>query len=65
MANEARGSEVVEVLRDILIVQLGVVGVPQQRIQRIVGCSINRMNAIVKHLRAPKKAGSRSATSEG
>ena len=46
----------VEVLRDILITQLGLAGVPQQNIRKILGCSINRVNAIVKHLKNAKRS---------
>jgi hypothetical protein len=46
----------VEVLKDILITQLGLAGVPQQTIRKIVGCSINRVNAIVKHLKNAKRS---------
>ena len=45
----------VEVLKDMLITQLGLAGVPQQSIRKIVGCSINRVNAIVKHLKRAKR----------
>jgi len=46
----------VEVLKDILITQLGLAGVPQQRIRKIVGCSIGRVNSIVKYLKSAKKS---------
>ncbi len=44
-----------EVLKDILITLLGLGGVPQQSIRKIVGCSMNRVNAIVKHLKSAKR----------
>jgi hypothetical protein len=44
--------ESVEVLKDLLIVQLGLAGVPQQKIRSIVGCDIGRVNRIVRHLKA-------------
>jgi hypothetical protein len=49
--------ESVDVLKDLLIVQLGLAGVPQQKIRSIVGCDIGRVNRIVRHLRtkAPRK----------
>jgi hypothetical protein len=62
MAND--NGAVLDVLKDILIVQ-GLAGVPQQQIQKIAGCSINRVNAIVKQLRATKKASGRSGATEG
>ncbi len=46
----------VEVLRDILITQRGLAGVPQQSIRKIVGCSMNRVNAVVKHLKSAKRS---------
>jgi hypothetical protein len=45
----------VEVLKDILITQLGIAGVPQQNIRKIVGCDINRVSAIVRHLKIVAK----------
>lgn len=59
MARSQRGQRntdpAVEVLKDILITQLGLAGVLQQNIRKIVGCSINRVNAIVKHLKSAKR----------
>ncbi len=59
MATRRRGSsnadEVGEILKDLLITQLGIAGVPQQSIRRIVGCDINRVNRIVKHLKIAKR----------
>ena len=49
------GDAIVEVLKDILITQLGLAGVPQHSIRKIVGCSINRVNAIVKHLKNARR----------
>lgn len=37
-------------LQDMLIVQLALAGVPQLSIRSIVGCSIERVNRIGKHL---------------
>lgn len=48
-------NDTVEVLKDMLITQLGLAGVPQQSIRKIVGCSINRVNDIVKHLKSVKR----------
>jgi hypothetical protein len=42
---------VVEVLKDMFIAQLALAKIPQQSIRKIVGCDINRVNAIVKHLK--------------
>ena len=49
------GDSSTEILKDILIVQLGAVGVPQQTIRDIVGCDINRVSRIVKHLKQKTK----------
>jgi hypothetical protein len=46
----------IEVLKDILITQLGIAGVPQQDIRKIVGCDINRVSAIVRHVKAAKRS---------
>jgi hypothetical protein len=43
-----------EVLKDILIAQLGIAGVPQQSIRRIVGCDMHRVSRIVRHLKNAK-----------
>ena len=46
-----RGDDATELLKDILIVQLGMAGVRQQDIRTIVGCDINRVSRIVRHLK--------------
>jgi hypothetical protein len=46
--------EIAELLRDILIVQLGLARVPQNNIRKIVGCNIVRVNDILKHV--PKES---------
>jgi hypothetical protein len=46
----------VEVLKDILITQLGIAGVPQQDIRKIVGCDIHRVSAIVRHVKSAKRS---------
>jgi hypothetical protein len=43
-----------DLLRDILIVQLGLAGVPQLQIREIVGVDIHRVSRIVRHLKKPK-----------
>jgi hypothetical protein len=40
-----------ELLRDLLIVQLGLAGLTQHQIREIVGVDIHRVNRIVKHLK--------------
>lgn len=53
MANERpKGGRTTEdLLRDLLIVQLGLAGLTQHQIREIVGVDIHRVNRIVKHLR--------------
>jgi hypothetical protein len=48
-------NDVIELLRDLLITQLGIAGLPQPTIRQIVGCDINRVNRIVKHLKSARK----------
>ena len=48
-------SDLSELVKDLLITQLGIAGVPQQSIRQIVGCDINRVNRIVKHLKTAKR----------
>lgn len=45
--------EQTELLKKILIVQLGLAGVPQATVRKIVGGDIVRINEVMKHL--PKK----------
>ena len=54
MAKKNRAKQSAEdLLRDILIVQLGMAGVGQLQIREIVGVDIHRVNRILKHF--PKK----------
>lgn len=39
-----------ELLRDLLILQLGLAKVPQDKIRKIAGCGINRVNDTLKHI---------------
>lgn len=59
MAIRRRGSgdadALAEILKDLLITQLGMAGVSQQSIRQIVGCDMNRVNRIVKHLKTAKR----------
>jgi len=49
--------ETTELLKDLLIVQLAVAGVQQRAIRSIVGCDINRVSRIARHLRAKNTNG--------
>jgi hypothetical protein len=44
------GEETLELLRNLLIVQLGIAKVPQDKIRKIAGCGINRVNDVLKHM---------------
>jgi transposase-like protein len=45
-----------DLLRDLMIVQLGLAGIGQHQIREIVGVDIYRVNRIVKHFKKAKKA---------
>jgi hypothetical protein len=47
--------EMTELLRDLLIVQLGLAGVTQAKIRDIARCDLNRVNAVVSLLRKKKR----------
>lgn len=49
------GERTVELLRKLLIVQLGLAGVGQAQIRSIVGGGMNDINAIVKLLNSGKR----------
>lgn len=44
-----------DLLRDLLIVNLGVAGLTQHQIREVVGVDIHRVNRIVKHLKKARK----------
>lgn len=44
-----------ELLRDLMIIQLGLAGVPQQNIREIVGVDMHRVNRIVRHFKNLKR----------
>jgi hypothetical protein len=43
-------SQIADLLRDLLITSLGVAGVKQTEIRKILGCDMNRVSRIVKHI---------------
>jgi hypothetical protein len=53
--NVDTATRTVELLRTLTIVQLGLAGVGQAQIRKIVGGSMNDINAIVKLLRSGKR----------
>lgn len=57
MANKKQKTEQTteELLRDLLIVQLGLAGLTQHQIREIVGVDIHRVNRIVKHFKKISK----------
>lgn len=58
MAKKTRRNtdDVASLLTDLLITQLAVAGVQQQTIREILGCDINRVSRITKHIKAARKA---------
>jgi hypothetical protein len=45
-----KDDEIAELLRDLLIVQLGIAKVAQNDIRKILGCGMGRVNDILKYL---------------
>ena len=54
--SKVKGDDIAGILTDILIVQLFQGGVQQQTIRKILGCDINRVSRITKHMKAARKA---------
>jgi hypothetical protein len=50
------GNDVASLLTDLLITQLAVSGVQQQTIREILGCDINRVSRITKHIKAARRS---------
>jgi hypothetical protein len=46
-------------LQNIQIILLGMIGVPQQNIRKIVGGDLNRVTSIVRHIVRAKRAKSK------
>ncbi len=46
-----QADQTAELLKDLLITELGRAGVPQLEIRKIVGCDIHRVNRIVKFMK--------------
>lgn len=53
--NVDTAARTVELLRTLIIVQLGLAGVGQAQIRKIVGGSMNDINGIVKLLRSGRR----------
>jgi len=56
-AKDDSESRLVELLQDILITSLGTAGVKQTEIRKIVGCSMDRVSRIAKHIERGRKNG--------
>lgn len=52
---QKKGTATEELLRDLLIVQLGLAGLTQHQIRGIVGVDIHRVNRIVRHFKKVTK----------
>jgi hypothetical protein len=57
MANKKsnQSSEFSELMRTMIIIQLGLAGIPQRSMRVIAGCDIHRVNRILKHLKPKGK----------
>lgn len=51
-------NDVASLLTDLLITQLAAAGVQQQTIRQVLGCDINRVSRISKHIKAARKSAS-------
>jgi hypothetical protein len=54
MPNKTKTPSVEELVRDLMIIQLGLAGIPQKQIREIVGGGIDHVNGIVRHLKKKK-----------
>ena len=54
-AEKKKDTVLEDLLRDLIIIQLGQAGLTQHEIREIVGVDINRVNRIVKYLRKGRK----------
>jgi predicted transcriptional regulator len=54
-AKDDHGGRVEELLQDLLITSLGIAGVKQSEIRKIVGCSMDRVSRIAKHIERSRK----------
>jgi hypothetical protein len=55
VADTGDNGKITELLRDLLITSLGAAGVKQTEIRKIVGCGMNRVNRIVRHIERGRK----------
>jgi hypothetical protein len=47
--------ESTELIRTLIIVQLGLAGIPRQNIRSVAGCDMNRVTKILKQIDTKKK----------
>jgi hypothetical protein len=57
-----RANDVESLLTDLLITQLAASGVQQKTIRAIVGCDVNRVSRITKHVKTARKQADARAT---
>lgn len=50
-AKRKPADEATELLRTLLIVQLGLAGIGQREIRAVAGCDMNRVSRTLKHLK--------------
>jgi hypothetical protein len=54
-SKQKKAQTIEDLLRDLMIVHLGLAGLPQSQIREIVGVDIFRVNRIVRHFKNIKK----------
>jgi len=59
---EQEAEVVTNVLKDLMIVHLGLAGVQQRAIRSIVRCDMNRVTRIVRHFKTSKKGANGDAS---
>lgn len=52
---EPKGEELTELVRTLLIATLGLAGIPQKNIRAVARCDMNRVSAVLKHLKKKSK----------
>lgn len=55
-AKKSANDETTELLRTMLIVQLGLAGIGQRQIREVVGCDMNRVTKTLKALKLKRTA---------
>ena len=59
MKKKETRDELTELVRTLLIVQLRVAGFKQKEIRNVVGCDVNRVSAVLKHMKRAASSSSR------